>query len=155
MTDYVLAKWLHILSSTFLFGTGVGSAFYLLAISLRHDIHAIASITRHVVIADCIFTATTAIFQPLSGLWLLRIMGIPATTPWVQWSFILFAIAIACWLPVIWIQIRLRDIAQVAASHNNALPAAYWFYFKCWVALGLPALFAFLGVFYLMVAKPV
>lgn len=154
MTEYVLAKWLHILSSTFLFGTGVGSAFYLLAISLRRDIRAIASITRHVVIADCIFTATTAVFQPLSGLWLLRIMGIPPATPWVQWSFILFAIAIACWLPVIWIQIRLRDIAQAALS-KNALPAAYWFYFKCWVALGMPALLAFLGVFFLMVAKPV
>jgi uncharacterized membrane protein len=152
--EYVLAKWLHILSSTFLFGTGVGSAFYLLVISLSRDVRAIAAITRYVVVADWLFTATTAVFQPLSGVWLLNIMGIPITTPWVKWSIVLYAIAIACWLPVVWIQIRLRNIAR-AAVEQNALPDAYWFYFKCWVVLGIPALLAFLGVFYLMVAKSI
>jgi len=154
MPEYFLAKWLHILSSTFLFGTGVGSAFYLLFISLSRDVRAIAAITRYVVMADWIFTATTAIFQPLSGMWLLKIMGLPISTPWVRWSIVLYTIAIACWLPVVWIQIRLRNIARVAAD-ENVLPAAYWFYFKCWVALGIPALLAFLAIFYLMVAKPV
>jgi uncharacterized membrane protein len=153
MNEYLLAKWLHVLSATFLFGTGVGSAFYLFAISLRRDVPGIVAITRHVVMADWIFTATTAVFQPLSGFWLIKIAGIPMTTHWVQWSLALYALAIACWLPVIWIQIRLRNIAQVAIGQAE-VPAAYWFYFKCWVALGVPALLAFLGIFYLMIAKP-
>ena len=153
MSEYILAKWLHILSSTFLFGTGVGSAFYLLTISLRRDVRAIAVITKHVVLADWIFTGTTAVFQPLSGFWLLKIMGIPITSHWVQWSLMLYGIAIACWLPVVWIQMRLRNIAN-AAIEQDQVPAAYWFYFKCWIVLGIPALLAFLGIFYLMVAKP-
>lgn len=154
MTEYVLVKWLHILSSAFLFGTGVGSAFYLLFISLSRDLRAIAAVTRHVVMADWLFTATTAVFQPLSGIWLLHLMGLPLGTPWVRWSIVLYVIAMACWLPVVWIQIRLRNIARAALA-DNTLPPAYWFYLKCWAALGVPALLAFLAIFYLMVAKTV
>jgi uncharacterized membrane protein len=152
--EYLLVKWLHILSSTFLFGTGVGSAFYLFVISRSRNVNAIIAITRYVVIADWLFTATTAIFQPLSGFWLLHIMGIPISTLWVKWSIALYVLAIACWLPVVWIQIRLREIARASAG-LNALPESYWRYFKCWIALGVPALLSFLAIFYLMVAKPV
>jgi uncharacterized membrane protein len=152
--EYLLVKWLHILSSTFLFGTGVGSAFYLFVISRSRNVNAIIAITRYVVIADWLFTATTAIFQPLSGFWLLHIMGIPISTLWVKWSIALYVLAIACWLPVVWIQIRLREIARASAG-LNALPKSYWRYFKCWIALGVPALLSFLAIFYLMVAKPV
>ena len=28
--EYAIVKWLHVLSSTLLFGTGLGSAFYML-----------------------------------------------------------------------------------------------------------------------------
>jgi uncharacterized membrane protein len=152
--EYLLVKWLHILSSTFLFGTGVGSAFYLFVISRSRNVNAIIAITRYVVIADWLFTATTAIFQPLSGFWLLHIMGIPISTLWVKWSIALYVLAIACWLPVVRIQIRLREIARASAG-LNALPKSYWRYFKCWIALGVPALLSFLAIFYLMVAKPV
>ena len=152
--DYVTVKWLHILSSTLLFGTGIGSAFYLLFASLSRDIRAIAVVTRHVVLADWLFTATTAVLQPLTGYYLMKLAGIPFHTRWIMWSFALYGLAIACWLPVVWLQMRLRDLANAAARDNTALPAHYWRYFKAWVLLGFPAFFAFLAVFYLMVAKP-
>jgi uncharacterized membrane protein len=154
MSTYLVVKWLHILSSTLLFGTGIGSAFYLLVTTLRQDVRAIASVARTVVIADALFTATTAVFQPLSGWMLLHLAGIPLGTRWVAWSIALYALAIACWLPVLWIQVRLRDHAMHAAQRGEPLPAAYWTFFRWWVALGVPAFFAFLAIFWLMTAKP-
>lgn len=152
--EYVTVKWLHILSSTLLFGTGIGSAFYLLFASVSRDVRAIAVVTRHVVLADWLFTATTVVIQPLTGVYLMKLAGIPMTTRWIMWSFSLYALAVACWLPVVWLQMRLRDLAKVAARDNGPLPPLYWRYFKIWVALGFPAFFAFLAVFWLMVAKP-
>ena len=152
--DYVTVKWLHVLSSTVLFGTGIGSAFYLLFATLSRDVRAIASVTRYVVVADWLFTSTTAVFQPLSGFWLMHLMGgLPWSTPWIAASLWLYAFAIACWLPVVWIQVRLRDLSAQAASAGTALPQRYWFFFRWWVGLGFVAFFAFLAIFYLMVAK--
>lgn len=152
--DYVTVKWLHILSSTFLFGTGIGSAFYLLFASISRDVRAIAVVTRTVVLADWLFTTTTAVLQPLTGFYLIRLAGFPVNSTWIRWSIILYVLALACWLPVVWIQIRLRAIAGEAAGQNVPLPFLYWRYFWTWVALGVPAFFAFVMVFYLMVAKP-
>lgn len=155
MTDYVLVKTLHVLSATFLFGTGVGTAFYLLVTTLQRDVRVVAAVTRWVVVADWLFTATTAIAQPLTGWWLARRMGMPIMEPdWLRWSVQLYALAIACWLPVVWLQMRLRDLAAQALRDATPLPPAYWRAFRAWVALGFPALFAFLAIFWLMVAKP-
>lgn len=152
--DVVIVKYLHILSSTFLFGTGVGTAFYLFFISRTRDAHVVAAVARLVVIADWIFTATTVVFQPLSGIWLARRLGMPLTTPWLYWSLVLFAIAVLCWLPVVWLQMRLRDVAIEAAAQDQPLPLRYAHYLGYWAALGVPALLSFLCIFYLMVAKP-
>jgi uncharacterized membrane protein len=155
VTDYLVVKTLHILSATFLFGTGVGTAFYLLVTTLGRDVRVVAAVTRWVVIADWLFTATTAIAQPLTGWWLAQRMGVPVMeVTWLRWSVHLYALAIACWLPVLWLQVRLRDLAARAAHEGTPLPPAYWRAFKAWVALGVPALFAFLAIFWLMVAKP-
>jgi uncharacterized membrane protein len=151
--DYLLVKWVHILSATFLFGTGVGSAFYLLFTSLSRNVAAVATVTRLVVVADWMFTATTAVLQPLTGLYLVHLMGIPLQTPWIAWSLGLYALAIACWLPVVWLQMRLRDLAAAAARQGEALPPAYWRFLRWWIVLGVPALFAFLAIFWLMVTK--
>lgn len=153
--EYVILKWLHILSSTFLFGTGVGSAFYVLFTSLKRDPRAVASVTGWVVIADWLFTATTMVFQPLSGWRMAAIAGMPLTTPWILWSIVLYVLAGVCWLPVVWIQYRLRHIAREAVHTDQPLPARYFAYLRVWVLLGIPAFFAFVAVFYLMVAKPV
>jgi uncharacterized membrane protein len=152
--EYVVAKWVHILSSTVLFGAGAGSAFHLLMATLRRDSAAVAAVSRVVVIADWVFTTPTVILQPLSGYYLLRLLGTPLTSEWVWWSMWLYGYAIACWLPVVWLQIRMRDMAQAAALAHAPLPASYWRCFAAWVALGIGALLAFLTIFYLMVAKP-
>lgn len=152
--DYVTVKWLHIMSATFLFGTGVGSAFYLLFASISRDVRAVAVVTRIVVLADWLFTSTTAVIQPLTGYYMMRLVGLPATSRWLAWSIALYVVAIACWLPVVWLQMRLRTIANEALQHRMDLPVAYWRYYWTWVALGIPAFVAFVLIFYLMVAKP-
>ncbi|HEY0335239.1 MAG TPA: DUF2269 domain-containing protein [Stenotrophomonas sp.] len=152
--ELATVKFLHILSSTFLFGTGVGTAFYLLFTSRSRDPHVVAAVARLVVIADWIFTATTIVFQPLSGLYLAHLLGVPLTAPWLFWSIVLFVIAALCWLPVVWLQMRLRDVAQAAAAAGQPLPLRYDGYLGAWAALGVPALFSFLAIFYLMTAKP-
>ena len=76
--SYLLLKWLHVLSSTLLFGTGLGSAYYMLFASLTRDPRAVLVVARSVVIADWLFTATTAVIQPVTGM--------PLLTPWIAWS---------------------------------------------------------------------
>lgn len=152
--SYLLAKWLHVLSSTVLFGTGIGSAFYLLVAVLSRDVHFLAGVSRWVVRADWLFTATTALLQPATGFWLIHLAGIPMSTPWVRWSLVLYAVAIACWLPVVWLQMRLRDLASEALRKHAEPGPAFRRLFVIWVLLGIPALLAFLAIFWLMVAKP-
>jgi uncharacterized membrane protein len=153
--DYVIVKWLHILSSTFLFGTGIGSAFYMLFTSISRDVRAIAVVSRYVVLADWIFTSTTVVLQPLTGFYMIHLAGFPLTSTWIVWSIGLYLLAGVCWLPVVWIQLRMRDMAQLAARTSTDLPDQYWRYLRIWVTLGIPAFFALVAVFYLMVAKPV
>jgi uncharacterized membrane protein len=152
--DYAVVKWLHILSSTFLFGTGIGSAFYMLFTNISGDVRAIAVVNRYVVIADWLFTATTAVIQPLTGFYLIHLAGFPLNGRWVLWSVALYVFAGACWLPVVWLQIKLRDMAALAVRDNMPLTPQYWRYMRYWVMLGIPAFIAFVAIFYLMVAKP-
>lgn len=152
---YLVVKWLHILSSTLLFGTGLGSAFYMFFASRTRDVRVIAVVVRYVVIADWAFTTPTVILQPLTGLWLMHLAGFPLDTPWIVVSFALYLLAGAAWLPVVWMQIRMRDMAVVAARDSTGLPARYWRFLRAWVALGVVAFLALVVVFYLMVAKPV
>ena len=152
--EYQVVKWLHILSSTLLFGTGLGSAYYMFFTSLTRHSAATAIVVRQVVWADWIFTSTTIVFQPLSGLYLLHLMQLPWTTPWILWTFVLYALAGACWLPVVWLQIRMRRMAEAAAAANTTLPPRYFRDLRIWTALGVPAFVALIIVFWLMVAKP-
>ena len=152
--EYLVVKWLHVLSSTLLFGTGIGSAFYMLMACLSRDARIAFFVTRKVVIADWLFTATSVVVQPVTGLYLVNRLALPLTTGWIFWSVVLYLVAGACWLPVVWLQIRMRDLARGAAGSGQALPAAYWRYFRWWFALGIPAFVSLLVVFYLMVAKP-
>ena len=157
--DYLIAKWLHILSSTVLFGTGIGSAYYMLRACLaarREDgrAGAVAMVVGHVVQADWLFTTTTIVFQPLSGWYLARKVGYPLTASWLLWTYVLYALAGACWLPVVWIQLRMRDMAREAATGGRPLPPRFWRLFAIWFALGIPAFHALVVVFWLMVARP-
>jgi uncharacterized membrane protein len=152
--EYLIVKWLHILSSTLLFGTGIGSAFYMLFVSLSRDARALAVVARYVVIADWVFTTPTIVIQPLTGWYLMSLIGTPLSAKWLSWSIALFLLAGACWLPVVWIQMRMRDAARDAAAAGAALPAIYWRYLRWWVGLGIVAFVSLVVVFYLMVAKP-
>lgn len=153
--EYLLVKWLHVLSSTVLFGTGLGSAFYLFTTKRTDDLHAIAVVARRVVLADWLFTAPTAIVQPLTGAWLVHLLGVPWSTPWVAWSVALYVLAGACWLPVVWLQIRMAELAERAAARSEPLPPRFHRYSTAWTLLGWPAFIAFVAIFYLMVVKPV
>jgi len=151
---YLVVKWLHILSSTVLFGTGLGSAYYMFFASRSRDTRVIASVVRHVVIADWAFTTPTIILQPLTGFYLVHLAGFPFTSPWILWSIGLYLLAGAAWLPVVWMQIRMRDLAATAVEASIPLPPIYWRYLRAWVALGVVAFLALVVVFYLMVVKP-
>jgi uncharacterized membrane protein len=152
--EYLVVKWLHVLSSTVLFGTGLGSAFYMFSTNRSRNVAAIASVARRVVLADWLFTTPTAIVQPLTGAWLVHLAGFPWTDGWILWSIVLYVIAGACWLPVVWLQIRMAAMAERAAQASEPLPPLFWRYHAIWITLGWPAFAAFVAIFYLMVVKP-
>lgn len=152
--DYLLLKTIHILSSTILFGTGIGSAFYLFMANRRKDIAGIYFATRHVVIADWLFTTPSVIVQLITGVALAHTLGLPLTKSWVLWGLILYFFAGACWAPVVWMQIRMRNMAKTALDSGEPLPPRYWRFDRWWIILGSLAFPAIIVVFYLMVAKP-
>ncbi len=152
--SYLSYKMLHIFSLILLFGTGLGSAFYKFMADLEGDVHAIAITNRHVVLADWLFTTPTIIVQPITGYIMLSQMNLPMTTPWLLLSIVLFLLAGACWLPVVVLQMRMRDLAQQAVKENTALPDQYFRYARIWFWLGVPAFIAMVLIVYLMVEKP-
>lgn len=152
---YLLLKWIHILSATILFGTGIGSAFYMYMANRQKNISDIYFATRHVVIADLVFVAPAVIIQLITGIGLIQIMDYAWTDPWIMWGLALYFFAGACWLPVVRMQIRMRDIAKSALETGEPLPARYWIMERWWIILGSLAFPAIIIVFWLMVSKPV
>ena len=153
--EFLVIKWLHILSATILFGTGLGSAFYKWRTDITNDIDAIASVNRIVVQADWIFTTPTVIIQPATGFLLVYYQGYNLTASWLVMSIVLFALAGLCWIPVVYLQIKMCDIALEAKSQSCALPPLYFQFYKIWFWLGLPAFSSIIVVIFLMVHKPV
>jgi uncharacterized membrane protein len=152
--DYDLVKTLHILSAILLFGTGLGTAFHGLASNLSRDVRAVAVANRNVVLADWLFTTPAVIVQPLTGFWLAWRQGLPFATPWIVVALALYALAGACWLPVVWLQLRMRRMADAAVRDGTGLPPAYRRCFRFWFALGFPAFAAMVAIVALMVFKP-
>jgi uncharacterized membrane protein len=153
--DYLFLKTIHIISSTILFGTGIGGAFFLFMANRRKNIAGIYFATRHVVIADWLFTTPAVVIQLITGIWMLHEGGYALTDLWVMWGLALYIFAAICWLPVVWMQIKMRDMAKDALENNSILPKRYWTMDKGWVLLGCLAFPTIVGVFYLMVVKPV
>lgn len=154
MNTYLVLKWVHILSSVVLVGTGFGSAFYLFFVHRSRHVAAVAVVSRLVVRADWWFTTPTVFIQPLTGWWMAHLAGYPLSTPWLAVSLVLFGVAGLCWLPVVWLQLRMAEMARTAYAQGVELPPHYWQYAGWWERLGYPAFAAMLFVFYLMVAKP-
>lgn len=153
--DYLTLKWIHILSSTILFGTGIGTAFFMFMANKSKAISAIAFASRIVVIADFVFTTPAIIIQLLSGLYLIELGGHLYSSKWILYGLGLYFFAGACWLPVVWMQIKMRDMANLAHSENTPLKEKYWQFEKAWTFLGALAFPAIVIVFWLMVHKPI
>jgi uncharacterized membrane protein len=155
MTDlYVWLKLIHVISACVLFGTGLGIAFFMWMAHRTADPATIASTARIAVIADAVFTASAVIVQPLTGAALARVMGYSLLEPWIVASFGLYFFVGACWLPVVCIQIRLRDLARAARDAGMPLPAQYHRLFRVWFILGWPAFAGVVAIFALMIDKP-
>lgn len=151
--DYLLVKTLHILSATLLFGTGLGSVFYKWRADKSADLPAIAVTNKNVVLADWLFTTPAIIVQPISGLFLMAKQGYAVTEPWILISIILYVIAGLCWLPVVVLQIKMRDLAYSALHSTLPLPDKYQRFNRIWFWLGVPAFLCVITVYVLMVTK--
>lgn len=154
MDHMLVIKWLHVLSATILFGTGLGTAFFMWSAHLTRDAAAIAAAAKIVVRADWMFTATSGIIQPATGFMLIHGYGYDPLSSWLLWTYGLYALALVCWLPVVRLQMRMRDLAAEAAKCGAALPSCYHHAARLWFMLGWPAFIALLIIFYLMLAKP-
>jgi uncharacterized membrane protein len=152
--SYLLLKYIHILSSTLLFGTGLGTAFHGYLAFRTEDPRVVAAVGRSVVLADWLFTAPAVAIQPVTGVWMALLAGWPLMSGWLAWSIALYVLVGACWLPVVWLQIELRRMAKASLERGEPLPARYFRYLRIWFVLGWPAFLAVLGIFYLMILKP-
>ena len=149
MELYLGIKLLHILSATLLFGTGLGTAFFMYSAYMSKDRRNWERTTEAVVRADWYFTTPAVVIQLLTGLWLTAQLGIPFHSIWFAVVIALFALVGVCWLPVVWIQIRLRDMLRAGAEPDRCRPLM-----RVWVALGVPAFLSVIVIFGLMVYKP-
>lgn len=152
---YLDLKFLHIIGAAVLFGTGAGIAFFMVMAHRSKNVAVIAGVARIVVIADFLFTATAVVIQPVTGLLLANVQNYPLTTSWIVASLVLYAVVGAFWLPVVYFQLRIRDIALNAARKRKPLPPDYYWYYRIWFAFGFPAFFTVLLIFWLMIARPV
>jgi uncharacterized membrane protein len=152
---YLALKILHVIGATVIFGTGTGITFFMLMAHRTSDAAFIGRTARVVVIADWLFTATAVAVQPITGYLLMRQTGVQFGDSWMAVSLVLYAMAGIFWLPVIWMQARMRDLALAAAAARAPLPAQYHRLFRLWFLFGFPGFGAVLAIIVLMVAKPV
>lgn len=152
---YEWLKIIHILSGAVLFGTGAGIAFFMLRAHMTRNVATMAAVGSIVVLADFVFTATAVVVQPISGLGLIHLQGYSLTEPWLMAAYGLYVLIGICWLPVVWIQMELAKMAKRAQAEGEALPPRYFRLFRIWFILGWPAFAGVIGIYWLMVAKPV
>jgi uncharacterized membrane protein len=154
MDPYLALKWLHILSSTVLFGTGIGTAFQMVWAMRTGRVETIHSVASGVVMADWLFTTPAGVIQPATGIALALMAGWSLAEPWLLATYAAYVLAFLCWAPVVHLQIRIRDLAGRALAEGAPLPAEAWRLYRIWFALGWPAFAALVAVFWLMVSKP-
>ncbi|MDN4501255.1 DUF2269 domain-containing protein [Alteromonadaceae bacterium BrNp21-10] len=155
MDLYTTIKTFHIISSTIVFGTGIGIAFFMFRSWFTDSIQEKLYASRNTVLADYLFTFPAVIIQPLSGIALIYMAGFDWSAYWLMATYVIYVIAGLCWLPVVWIQVQLKNMCIEASENGTELPDRYNRLFKMWFLLGWPAFLGLVAVFYLMVAKPV
>ncbi len=151
---YFLLKYVHLIGAAVLLGTGAGIAFFMLRAHLTGDPVIVAAIARIVVLADFLFTATAVVAQPLTGIALAHEAGYSLTESWIVLSIVLYLVTGAFWLPVVWIQMQLRNLATASAAERKPLPSRYHRLFWVWLSFGFPAFGAVMGIFWLMIQRP-
>jgi uncharacterized membrane protein len=152
---YFFLKYLHLLGASVLLGTGAGIAFFMLIAHFTGKAETIAAVARIVVIADFVFTATAVVAQPVTGVALAWTAGYSLWESWIVLSIVLYVVTGAFWLPVVWMQMEMRNLATAAAAVGVAPPERYHRLFWLWFAFGFPAFAAVLGIFWLMITRPV
>jgi uncharacterized membrane protein len=151
---YQLLQYVHIIGAAVLLGTGAGIAFFMLRAHFTRDVFVIAGVARIVVTADFVFTATAVVVQPVTGYLLARFLGYPVFDGWIALSLILYGVTGAFWIPVVFMQIRMRNLAEAAVRLGTTLPRAYHRLFWAWFVFGFPAFAAVLGILWLMTTRP-
>jgi uncharacterized membrane protein len=154
MMLYFLLKYLHLIGASVLLGTGAGIAFFMLLAHRTGRAATIAAVARIVVVADFLFTATAVVLQPLTGVALAWHVGYSLTEGWILLSMLLYAITGAFWLPVVWMQMEMGRLAEIASKSEQPLPKRYHRLFWLWFAFGFPAFAAVLAIFWLMITRP-
>jgi uncharacterized membrane protein len=154
MNLYVILKIIHIIGAAVLFGTGMGTALYMYLANRSGNVQVIAKTTAQVVKADWLFTGTAAIIQPITGLWLAYIKHYPMGAYWIWGSMLGYVIAGVFWLPVVYWQIQLRNMATQALANNQPLPKRYTVLFRYWFYCGWPAFLSLVAVLFLMANGP-
>ena len=154
MTAYLALKYLHVIGAAVLLGTGAGIAFFMLLAHRTGEAGTVAAVARIVVIADLVFTATAVVAQPITGVLLTWSVGYSPHDGWIVLSILLYLLTGAFWLPVVWMQMRMRGLTAAAARQGQPLPPEYHRLFRLWFAFGFPAFAAVLAIFWLMIARP-
>lgn len=154
MSAYLALEVLHVLGAAILFGTGLGIAYFQWMANRTGEPRSVLAVARIVVVADFVFTASAAVLQPVTGALLAAEAGYSIGEPWIGISIALYVLIGACWLPVVWLQLRMRDLAAAAVATGAPLSEAYHRLHWRWLLLGWPAFLAMLAIFALMVAKP-
>ena len=154
MTLYFFVKYLHVLGAIVILGTGTGIAFFMLMAHRSGEASFIARTASIVVIADMLFTLTAVLLQPVTGGLLMMLSSTGFNELWISTSLGLYAAAGLFWVPVIFMQIEIRDLARVAAAENAALPPRYFALFRRWFLFGIPGFGSVMAILWLMIAKP-
>ncbi|ABF64809.1 conserved hypothetical conserved membrane protein [Ruegeria sp. TM1040] len=149
-----VVRLLHVLGACVLIGTGAGIAFFMVMAHRTRDAASIAHTAHIVVIADMLFTATAAVAQPITGFVLARYYGWPLWEGWIAVSLALYVFIGLFWLPVVSIQIKMRDEARTSAQTATPLSARYMLLYRIWFACGVPAFLAIVALLWLMVVRP-
>lgn len=152
--EYLVLKWLHIVGAAVIFGTGLGTAFHFWITQRRESVVAIAAAARSTVLADYWFTLPAVVLQPLTGLALAATAGYPLASTWIVAAFALYLVAAACWIPVVFIQVRLRSLAEASVRDGSPLDPEFGRLVRHWTLLGWPAFIAMAATIWLMVARP-
>ncbi|WP_257167768.1 DUF2269 domain-containing protein [Bradyrhizobium sp. SRS-191] len=154
MALYFLVKYLHVLGAIVILGTGTGIAFFMLMAHLSGEAAFISRTAGVVVIADMIFTLSAVLLQPVTGGTLMWLSSTAVTDGWLLTSLVLYAIAGLFWVPVIFMQIELRDLSRAADRGGEKLPARYFTVFRRWFLCGIPGFGSVMAILWLMIAKP-